>query len=543
MDNLTTTNSANSANVNSHGDGAELNHGDNVVAVEADQNGGPFVNNEAAASLVGESDVALPALDGAAFAAALNAASIQQQGADSVGLPGIEGGGPWFMAAPETPLVHVPIAPKPSKVLAPTAQHPSTEETTDSKQHFSTEEDQWNQNLQRWIDDQKEHPTNNIGAENPPVTTAYDGDSKRMNLELLVPWIQRQRVLHRTGKLEPHRKERLLAVGFDLGDAAADTGDDDPWEIEFRRLEAFRAQHGHVNVTAPKSTKKKKGANEIMVDIDAAAAAATDTTTSSEADLYRWVRRQRDLYKNKELDPSRRERLEALGFSWTAIRAKRSNNSGATTTASSTNRGKQSEIWKAHYEKLKQYEAIHRNKCCVPRDYPEDPALAHFVSNQRKIYRASKLRADRKAQLDEIGFTWTIKEHRTWEDNYERLKEYKQLHNGSTNVPCRYKADLALGSFINFQRRKYREGKLPSEHQQLLAALGFQFEVPTEAQVRRKEKRPALIDADQAHVTATNEKKWEDMFASLQEYEKEHGRKSKDIPWCLCLFIFFFVSL
>ena len=455
MDNLTANNNNNnssSANANiSQGGGEDLNvpqqaDGDSLV-VNHDV-GVVFVTN------VSESDVVLPALDGAAIAAALNASadvvtnSIQHQQDTALARPpGIEGGPSlmlMMMTTPEETAALVPIAPKPAAAI--------------EAQQLLT-------------------------AQNP--------------VEPLDP--------------------KPSAQQDDASNAAQ-------WEAKFCRLEAFRAQHGHVNVTASRSSKKKKGTGEAAAAA-AAAAEAMDSTTS-EAVLYRWVRQQRDLYKNKKLDPSRHERLEALGFSWTAVRSKKGiNNSGDSPTASSSNRGKQSEIWQAHYEKLKQYEAIHHNKCCVPRDYPDDPALAHFVSNQRKIYRSSKLPADRKVQLDQIGFTWTIKEHRTWEDNYERLKDYKKQHNGSTNVPCRYKADLALGSFVNFQRRKYREGKLSSEHQERLKALGFQFEVPTEAQLRRKETRPALMEVEQAHVTATNEKKWEDMFAALQGYKAEHGRK------------------
>jgi len=182
-------------------------------------------------------------------------------------------------------------------------------------------------------------------------------------------------------------------------------------------------------------------------------------------------------------------------------------------------------MWETHYAKLKTYEQEHQNGCCVPRNYKDDPALAHFVSNQRKLYRACKMPDDRKAKLEKINFTWTLKKHRSWMDSYRRLLQYKEEHNGSTNVPCRYKEDLGLGSFVNFQRRKYREQKLSKEHRDLLEKIGFQFQVPTEAQVRRRSERPALIDAKKANVTATNEKKWNDMFQSLLEYKKKHGRK------------------
>ena len=185
----------------------------------------------------------------------------------------------------------------------------------------------------------------------------------------------------------------------------------------------------------------------------------------------------------------------------------------------------QKEIWHAHYERLRLYEAQHHNQCCVPRDYPDDPALAHFVSNQRKLYRACKLPTDRKILLDQLGFSWIIKHHRTWDDNYHRLLEYqKQQSDHNTNVPCQYSTDRALGSFVNFQRRKYREGTLSQHHQKLLEDIGFEWTVPTEAQRRRKSNRPTLIDVEKAHVTATNEKKWNDQYVQLQAYHQKHGR-------------------
>lgn len=85
---------------------------------------------------------------------------------------------------------------------------------------------------------------------------------------------------------------------------------------------------------------------------------------------------------------------------------------------------------------------------------------------------------ERIAKLEEIGFVWRLKETpycpRTgWDDMYEKLQTYRVWH-GDCNVPGRrYKQNPSLGIWVESQRRKYRQGKLPPDHIEKLEALGF----------------------------------------------------------------------
>ena len=76
---------------------------------------------------------------------------------------------------------------------------------------------------------------------------------------------------------------------------------------------------------------------------------------------------------------------------------------------------------------------------------------------------------------------------------------------------------------MNFQRRKYRENKLSEDHKEQLQSIGFEFEVLPFGAQKRKGDRPALKMKQEARVTVHNEKRWNEMYETLEEYKKEHG--------------------
>lgn len=97
--------------------------------------------------------------------------------------------------------------------------------------------------------------------------------------------------------------------------------------------------------------------------------------------------------------------------------------------------------------------------------------------------------------------------------------------NTDCNVPCRWSEDCALGSFVNFQRRKYRENKLPRDRKEQLLSIGFEFDVLPSGAQKRKAERPTVKSVKEARVTPFNEKRWNGMYAALMEYKKDHGKE------------------
>jgi hypothetical protein len=361
-------------------------------------------------------------------------------------------------------------------------------------------EKQWNEKLERLLAYQQEHNTLEV-----PTTDKDNID--------LVRWTKRQRLLYLAGRLEQSRQDRLTAIGFDFRPPDSDNPltHDANWDQRFARLEAFKYRNGHTNITS---------------------------SYKEDLELYRWARRQRELYNKNNLDPDRQKRLESLGFSWAPVRSKPESDQPPKEKKPKPEKRKGESVknedkFEQHLAELKAYKDK-TGHTCVPRDYKPNPSLSHFVANQRKQYKAFKMPEDRKRKLEALGFVWNIKQQKSFDDSLERLKSFKSKF-GHTNVPCRYKDDPALGSFVNFQRRKYREEKLPAAQKKILESIGFEFEVLPPGLQKVRAKQPELKTKAEARVTVVNEKKWNDMLAQLQRYKETHGHcnvplRDKDHP-------------
>jgi len=146
------------------------------------------------------------------------------------------------------------------------------------------------------------------------------------------------------------------------------------------------------------------------------------TKYSPNLKLARWVGNQRAHYrlyiKAKEagttdstaggMSEERIERLESLGFCWNA---RPDSVDGAS--------------WNLRFQELSAFREEHGN-CEVPRNYPQNQSLANWVSNQRTHYKLyvqaqesgdsdtvyTFMTAERVAQLESVGFTWTVRKRR-----------------------------------------------------------------------------------------------------------------------------------
>lgn len=79
-------------------------------------------------------------------------------------------------------------------------------------------------------------------------------------------------------------------------------------------------------------------------------------------------------------------------------------------------------VWEQRYQELQSYRVDHGD-CCVSINYSQNRPLAHWVSNQRKLYNKNLLPPDRLQKLNAIGFVWDRWEHEfekkagKWEDH------------------------------------------------------------------------------------------------------------------------------
>ena len=112
--------------------------------------------------------------------------------------------------------------------------------------------------------------------------------------------------------------------------------------------------------------------------------------------LIAWFRKQRNLLRHNKLDPSRQERLRALGI----------NLSFAKKVVCKVNEEK----WQSQLEKLREYHRI-KGHFDVPIHWKEDLTLGIWVYNQRRLYAQTKtgggdMIPDRIQKLEQLGFQW-----------------------------------------------------------------------------------------------------------------------------------------
>mmetsp|Transcript_4133 Transcript_4133/g.5951 ORF Transcript_4133/g.5951 Transcript_4133/m.5951 type:complete len:276 (-) Transcript_4133:306-1133(-) len=132
------------------------------------------------------------------------------------------------------------------------------------------------------------------------------------------------------------------------------------WDALFQRLVQYKMAHGDCIV--PQRYKE-------------------------EPKLGKWVMHQRNLKKTGRLHPDREQRLDDIGFTWSLL--------------NSNDRPS----WEDMLATLKAYKA-ERGNCLVPFRYRKNPRLGRWVRKQRD--RKDSLPADKKAQLDDMGFVWNV---------------------------------------------------------------------------------------------------------------------------------------
>ena len=187
--------------------------------------------------------------------------------------------------------------------------------------------------------------------------------------------------------------------------------------------------------------------------------------------LGRWVGTQRQRRKNFDkgdksaMTQEQIDKLDEIGFLWDAS-STRSNNQA------------NEEAWNARYNDLIEYKNANGD-CNVPRQYPANPKLGRWVSEQRT--KRSKLTPAQVQKLEDIGFAWKLRNasstrsnnqanEEAWNARYNDLIEYKNA-NGDCNVPKRYPANPKLGRWVGNQRMK--RSKLTPAQVQKLEDIGF----------------------------------------------------------------------
>jgi hypothetical protein len=163
-------------------------------------------------------------------------------------------------------------------------------------------------------------------------------------------WVRSQR--RQKDKLPPSRRERLEALGF-VWDPYGGR-----WEEGYLALRGFVEKEGHSQVHR-------------------------DFVAEDGFKLGRWVVTQRNVVD--KLPPTRRERLEALGFVWDPLEQK----------------------WEEGFLALKAFFTQHGHTR-VPRNFVTEDGfkLGNWVKKQRGNKKL--ITAARRVRLDDLGFAWGV---------------------------------------------------------------------------------------------------------------------------------------
>ncbi|OSM04262.1 hypothetical protein MAIT1_04132 [Magnetofaba australis IT-1] len=325
--------------------------------------------------------------------------------------------------------------------------------------------------------------------------------SPHQNADLFA-WITQQRRDFARGKLNPEQIARLDAIGFIW----------DPEEHAWQKMFDALARN-------------------------AALTRATEPDPQRQPQLAQWVDAQRKLHDRDKLAPQRKAQLDLLCLDWDP----------------------EETAWQGMFEALAKNAALTR---AAEPDPEQQPQLAQWAEEQRKLHNRGKLPEARKQQLDLLCFDWDP-EQSAWRAQYAAAQALVNA-TGALLPDASDPAQAELAQWLDAQRKLFARGKLAEERAAALGALGIiwdakeaewrrQFEslrrfqathqhchVPTDwaedpelakwvAGQRRLHKREALPQEHFDALTAigflwdAQAVYWEEMFLQLAEYKLRHG--------------------
>jgi hypothetical protein len=252
-------------------------------------------------------------------------------------------------------------------------------------------------------------------------------------------------------------QERKLLYGIESRDAR--------WSDFYQRLVSYHTEHGHANVPC---------------------------NWESDRPLGVWVGNQRERRKMGNMSDEEFALFEQLGFTWQT---------------------RERSTWEDRLAELTAFR-VHHGHCEVPTVLPDNPKLGRFVQSIRARRNMGILSDTRIAQLDAIGFVWSLRNtaevkigdhivNEAWKVRYDELVAYKESH-GDCEIPATWEENQQLANWMGYQRQMKKRGELPEARIQLLDEIGFIWQA------------------------GTVQKSWEARYAELLQYKETHGHC--DVP-------------
>jgi Helicase associated domain len=285
-------------------------------------------------------------------------------------------------------------------------------------------------------------------------------------------WVGRQRGSTHARHMTEERRQLLNEVEFcwELQSGRFDR----LWNESYKKLEEFKAKHGHCNVPQLYDREKRRS-------------------------LGMWISMQRVQYHRGVLSQDRKRKLDELGFIFE--RDKRY------IWGEDRDIGRQELMWLKNYEALVDFYRTYGHTL-VPNLFVGGRAecLGRWVRSQRSNYLQKILPDSRREQLENIGFVWIVlarghvihSDRIAWLKMYSRLVEYRKIH-GDSLVRSDYSQDKELARWVEEQRSGLKDGSVVPRRIERLDAIGFLMTKKKYAQY------------------------WNRQFKNLVSYQRTHG--------------------
>ena len=338
----------------------------------------------------------------------------------------------------------------------------------------SAEEARWERNFELARKHYEEH--NNLN-----ISTLY----KTEDGTALGLWLRRQRQKLSDGTLEPERAERLLSIG--LTEKASQNVRSNKKYEERTSLGQWMRYQCRKRIDGTLATEKIQKLDSIGMVWRIPEAVMWDRNfelvrkyyetnknlnipdrykAEDGSNLSQWLTFQRKKLSDGTLLPEQVAKLAGIGLKPEKPKSYRNSQS------------LDEKRWEKNFEYARRYYDIHKN-LDIPSSYKvEDGSdLGQWLTRQRNKLSDGTLDPERARRLVGIGLAADnpkLSKAERWEKNFELAREYYKA-NGNLNVSDKYKTEdgVALGRWVEYQRRKRAEGELEPERAKKLNGIGM----------------------------------------------------------------------
>jgi superfamily II DNA or RNA helicase len=284
-------------------------------------------------------------------------------------------------------------------------------------------------------------------------------------------------------KLTKQQKELLEKINFEfkITSKFSIAGSNQRWIERLTELQLFFEEHQHFDITQE---------NE---DFDG---------------LYKWLVYQRRMFNNKKLGLNRIVELQNIGFDF-----------------NKHFKGDNKAEWDIKFKELEKYYK-NNNTFFIATTDMENKKLLSWLRYQRKLFRDNKLSKDRYEELIFLGYSFeksyrgkatisrsSIKHETLWQEKFEKLKEYYEI-NHTFLIPKTDTEYNYLKSWILYQKKLFKQGKLSNDKISKLHAIGFTFKENYRGKSIKSLNTPKTIKNDTSQS-------WLTKFELLKKYHTE----------------------